>query len=244
MDYGYKTDAGKVRDLNEDRYLFVNEDDYVILVVADGMGGHNAGDIASTIAIDEVLKYNLNKGFLEDTEESLKECIDVTNRKIYDYSISNPDCHGMGTTLTMAVIIKDKVYIANVGDSRAYIINDEIERITVDHSYVEELKIMGRITEEEAINHPNKNQITRAVGTEKEVETDIFTKELNKKDVILLCTDGLTNMVMEDEILSIVRSAGTLQKAIDTLVLTANMNGGRDNITVVGYVNDEGGKVE
>lgn len=240
MDYGYKTDAGKVRDLNEDRYLFVNEDDYVILVVADGMGGHNAGDIASTIAIDEILKYNLNGGFSEDTEKRLKECVDITNRKIYDYSINNPECHGMGTTLTIAVIIKDKVWIANVGDSRAYIINEEIKKITVDHSYVEELKMMGRITEEEAINHPNKNQITRAVGTEKAVETDIFTLTKKEEDVILLCTDGLTNMLRDEEILNTVKNSGTLQKAIDTLVVTANINGGKDNITVVGYVDNEG----
>lgn len=240
MDYGYKTDTGKVRDLNEDRYLFVNEDDYVVLAVADGMGGHNAGDIASTIAIDEVLKYNLNAGFLEDTEENIKKCVEVTNKRIYDYSINNAGCHGMGTTLIIAVVVKDNVWIANVGDSRAYLINDKIEKITVDHSYVEELKIMGKITEEEAKNHPNRNQITRAIGTENKVEADIFKFKKKKDDIIFLCSDGLTNMVKEEEILEAFKKSEKIQLAIDELVHSANLNGGRDNITVVGYTEKEG----
>ena len=240
MDYGYKTDTGKVRDLNEDRYLFVNEDDYVVLAVADGMGGHNAGDIASTIAIDEVLKYNLNAGFFENTEKNIKKCIEITNERIHDYSIKNPGCHGMGTTLILGVIIKDNVWIANVGDSRAYLINDKIKKITVDHSYVEELKLMGKITEEEAKNHPNRNQITRAIGTEKAVEADIFKFKKKKDDIIFLCSDGLTNMVTEEEILEAFKASDKVQKAIDSLVLSANLNGGRDNITVVGYTEKEG----
>lgn len=240
MDYGYKTDTGKVRDINEDRYLFVNEDDYVILAVADGMGGHNAGDIASTVAIDEVLKYNLNAGFAKDTEKHLRECVEKTNKKIYEYSVNNADCHGMGTTLTIAVAVGNKVWISNVGDSRAYLINDKIKKITVDHSYVEELKLMGRLTEEEAVNHPNRNQITRAIGTEEKVEVDIFSFKKKDDDIIFLCSDGLTNMVREDEILKTVKASETLQKAIDSLVLTANMNGGKDNITVVGYVEEKG----
>lgn len=240
MDYGYKTDTGKVRGINEDRYLFVNEDDYVVLAVADGMGGHNAGDIASTIAIDEVLKYNLNAGFLKDTENRLRECMEQTNKKIYDYSVKNVDCHGMGTTLTVAVIIGNKVWISNVGDSRAYLINDKIKKVTVDHSYVEELKLMGKITEEEAVNHPNRNQITRAIGTEEKVKVDIFNFKKNKEDIIFLCSDGLTNMVKENEILKTIKASETLQKAIDSLVLSANMNGGKDNITAVCYVEKEG----
>jgi len=240
MDYGYKTDTGRIREINEDRYLFVNEEDYVLLAVADGMGGHNAGDIASQLVIDEVLKYNLNQGFFENTVENIKLCIEGVNEKVYNYSVAQPGCHGMGTTLTVAVIIGNKVWISNVGDSRAYLINDKIKKVTVDHSYVEELKLMGKITEEEAVNHPNRNQITRAIGTEEKVKVDIFTFKKNKEDIIFLCSDGLTNMVKENEILKTVKASETLQKAIDSLVLSANMNGGKDNITAVCYVEKEG----
>lgn len=242
MDYGYKTDTGKVRDLNEDRYLFVNGEDYVLLAVADGMGGHNAGDIASQIAIDEILKYNLNLGFFNDTGSNIEKCIQSVNTKIYKYSVENPGCHGMGTTLTLAVIINDKVYIANVGDSRAYIISDKINKITVDHSYVEELIKLGKITEEQARLHPNRNQITRAVGTENTVEIDLFELDKNKGDVVLLCTDGFSNMLTEQEIFIDIKTYNTLQQAVDGLVLKANQNGGNDNITVVCYVEDEGEK--
>lgn len=239
LDYGYKTDRGRVRDINEDKYLFVN-DDYVLIAVADGMGGHNAGEIASTVAIDEIMKYNLKGSFLDNTQKKLEECISVANSKIYEYSSSTPGCHGMGTTITLGVITEDKLYVANVGDSRAYIINDKIEKVTVDHSYVEELKIMGRITEEEAKIHPNKNQITRAVGTESKVKIDIFSRKIEKGDIVLLCTDGLTNIVSDEEIKNIMYDSSNLQCAVDELVAMANNRGGNDNITVVAYKIDGG----
>ena len=240
MDYGYKTDTGRVRELNEDRYLFINEDDYILLAVADGMGGHNAGDIASQMAIDEILKYNLKLGFYENTVENIKDCIEKVNEKVYRYGIDNPGCHGMGTTLTLSIIINNNVYFANVGDSRGYIINDSIEKITIDHSYVEELVKIGKLTEEEAKSHPNRNQITRAIGTSKNVEIDIFTFDKKDNDIICLCTDGFTNMLSEDEILSEFRSCETLQQAVDKLVSAANADGGSDNITVVCYVEKKG----
>ena len=239
MDYGYKTDVGKIRNLNEDRYLFVNEDDYVLLAVADGMGGHNAGDIASQMAIDEILKYNLNLGFYNDTKENIKKCINNVNLKIFEYSVKNPECNGMGTTLTLSVIIGDKVYFANVGDSRGYVINDKIEKITVDHSYVEELVKIGKITEEEAKNHPNRNQITRAIGTSFDVEIDIFEFEKKKEDIICLCTDGFTNMLSDDVMLREFKNTDSLQRSIDNLVTLANLNGGTDNITVVCFKEGE-----
>lgn len=240
MDYGYKTDTGKVRELNEDRYLFINADDYVLLAVADGMGGHNAGDVASQMAIDEILKYNLNLGFFDNTIENIKKCIDDVNFKIYRYGVDNPGCHGMGTTLTLSVIIGNKVYVANVGDSRGYVINDEVKKITVDHSYVEELVKIGKLTEEEAKYHPNRNQITRAIGTANKVEVDIFTFDKKENDIICLCSDGFYNMLTNDNMTGEFNSCSTLQEAIDNLVLTANENGGTDNITVVCYSDKKG----
>ncbi len=240
MDYGYKTDTGRIREINEDRYLFVNEEDYVLLAVADGMGGHNAGDIASQLVIDEVLKYNLNQGFFENTVENIKLCIEGVNEKVYNYSVAQPGCHGMGTTLTMAVIIKNKEFFANVGDSRGYIIGEDIEKITTDHSYVEELLLSGKITKEEANNHPNKNQITRAIGTSKYVEADIFAVDKNDEDIVLLCTDGFSNMLSDNDILHELKNKLSLQESIDKLVVKANENGGSDNITVLCYVEKEG----
>lgn len=240
LDYGYKTDKGMVREVNEDRYLYVNEEDYVLLAVADGMGGHNAGDIASQMAIDEVLKYNLNQGFFEDTVENIKKCIENANSKIYKHSTGNPGCHGMGTTLTMAIIIGNTVYFANVGDSRGYIIGKDIKKITVDHSYVEELIRIGKITEAEAMVHPNKNQITRAIGTAESVEPDIFVVGKNDDDIILLCTDGLSTMLSSEEITNEINKSANLQMAVDIMVAKANEKGGSDNITVVSYTDRKG----
>lgn len=240
MDYGYKTDTGMIREINEDRYLYVNEEEYTLLAVADGMGGHNAGDVASSMLIDEILKYNLKCGFLNDTEINIEKCIKQANEKIYKHAIEKPGCHGMGTTVTMAIIKGDKVFFANVGDSRGYVIKDSLEKITIDHSFVEELVMQGRITEEEAKNHPNRNHITRAIGTNSSVHVDIFTVDKSKNDIILLCTDGFINMLDEKEIVDEIKSSINLQEAVDKLVSKANDNGGCDNITVVCY-SDKGG---
>lgn len=241
MDYGYKTDIGMVREVNEDRYLYVNEEEYTLLAVADGMGGHNAGDVASSMLIDEILKYNLKCDFLNDTEINIRKCIEMANEKIYRYAIEKPGCHGMGTTVTLAVIKGDKVYFANVGDSRGYILNESLKKITIDHSYVEELVMKGEITEDEAKKHPNRNQITRAIGTNNSVKIDIFTVDKNRDDIILLCTDGFVNMLSEKEIEDVIKTSEKLQEAVDKLVDMANDNGGCDNITVVCY-KDEGGE--
>jgi len=240
MDCGYKTDIGLVRSVNEDRYLFVDTKEYKLLVVADGMGGHEAGDVASQMAIDEIVRYNLAVGFAEDTVEKLKECISGVNEKIFIYSSKNHKVKGMGTTLVIAVVVDDKVYFANVGDSRGYIVGDGIKKITIDHSYVEELLLSGEITAEEAYYHPNKNQITRAIGTQPTVKADVFVCEIEKNDIVFLCSDGCSNMLHDEEILYILKQHASLQEAADTLVISANDNGGYDNITVVCYSEGKG----
>ncbi len=235
MNCGYKTDIGLVRSVNEDRYLFVDSKEYKLLVVADGMGGHDAGDIASQMTIDEIVRYNLAVGFAENTAERLVECVAKANEIVYKYSNKKRMVNGMGTTLVIAVVIENKIYFANVGDSRGYIINNGIKKITIDHSYVEELLLAGDITPEEAYNHPNKNQITRAIGTNPTVKTDIFVCEKEKGDIVFLCSDGCTNMLKDEEILYIFKKSNSMQEAADTLVICANDNGGYDNVTVVCY---------
>lgn len=235
MSCGYKTDIGLVRSVNEDRYLFVDSKEYKLLVVADGMGGHEAGDVASQMTIDEIVRYNLAVGFAENTVDKLQECVALANKKVYEYSKKKRLLNGMGTTLVIALVIDNKVYFANVGDSRGYIINQDIRKITIDHSFVEELLMAGDITPEEAFSHPNKNQITRAIGTNPTVKVDIFEKELAEGDKIFLCSDGCSNMLKDEEIFKIVKNSKTMQNAADSLVIAANDNGGYDNITVVCY---------
>ena len=235
MNCGYKTDIGLVRSVNEDRYLFVDSGEYKLLVVADGMGGHDAGDVASQMTIDEIVRYNLAVGFSEDTVDKLRECVAMANDKVYKYSRKKRMINGMGTTLVIAVIIDNKIYFANVGDSRGYIINQDIEKITVDHSFVEELLLAGDITPEEAFVHPNKNQITRAIGTNPTVKVDIFERTLSTGDIVFLCSDGCSNMLKDDEIFKIIKNGKTMQNVADSLIVAANDNGGYDNITVVCY---------
>ena len=234
MDYGYKTDKGQIREQNEDRFLFCDKKDYVLLAVADGMGGHNAGELASTLAIEAVRSFHEQTGFGGQVEEKLLQCVSNANQRVYRHALSHPDSKGMGTTLTLAVLLDRRIVVAHVGDSRAYVINEGIRRLTVDHSYVEELRQAGKISDEEAKTHPRRNQITRALGTELTVTADIVQEELEAEAVVLLCSDGLTNMIEEKEIFDCVKNSATMQEAMNQLTKKANENGGTDNITVVG----------
>ena len=235
MDFGYKTDVGSVRSLNEDNFLLNNTNDkYTVLAVADGMGGHNAGEVASADAIAYLKSYDESTGFSVSIKKRLMECFDAINTFIYKQSIKSSRFAGMGTTLTAAIIARGRLYAANVGDSRCYVINNyEIKQITRDHSFVEELVRLGKLTKEEAKNHPDKNKLMQAMGTEPSVKTDLFTEDLKKGDIVLLCTDGLTNMVDEEEIKNVLLTSDNVQTAIDTLIAEANRNGGIDNITAV-----------
>ncbi|MBQ7562614.1 MAG: Stp1/IreP family PP2C-type Ser/Thr phosphatase [Lachnospiraceae bacterium] len=203
-----------------------------LFVVADGMGGHSAGDYASSCTVKTIEnEVMLN----EETEpiKIMKQAIEAANTEVYKKALSEPAYSGMGTTVVMGTIIDDVLYIANVGDSRLYLIDDEITQITKDHSYVEEMVQNGKLTAEEAKVHPDKNIITRAVGVLDTVTADFFEVDVREDDRILLCSDGLSNMVSDEEIFRIVREEGALDDHADKLIKLANHNGGKDNITVI-----------
>ena len=232
MKYGVKSHVGKVRSKNQDSYLTLKEDDY-ILAVADGMGGHRAGEVASAIAIETIRQY---QGQQEDIRQMLNDIIITANENIIEQQRENPEYKGMGTTLTIALVRDDLLYIGHVGDSRAYLFrNQDLLQITTDHSLVNELLKSDQITEEEARNHPQKNILLQALGTEKDLEPEVSCFSLEESDLVLLCTDGLTNMLTEDEICQVLEGEECLQDKVEILVEQANEEGGLDNITVVLY---------
>lgn len=237
MQLGAVTDIGMCRKINEDNYYVTTDGDFPYAIVADGMGGHKAGEIASMMVIDVVKNHLENKlGGSSDYVEAgevIRQAFISANSIIYKYSENHYKIMGMGTTATLAMIYENKVITAHVGDSRAYMIDDnEIKQLTKDHSYVQELVSMGKITPEEAKHHPKKNFITRAMGAEETVKVDIGIKPYNGEK-ILLCSDGLTNFVEDEEIKEIINGQDNLQKKSEKLVQTANSRGGRDNITIV-----------
>lgn len=230
---GYKSDVGIKRKFNEDNLGYFECDLYRIYIVADGMGGHKAGEVASKMAVDSVIKFiseNINKF----DDNVLEEAIKYVNLQIYNHSKDNDSLNGMGTTITACLCYNNKVIVANVGDSSCFgIKNNKIYKLTKDHSLVQQLLDAGSISEMEAMNHPNKNIITRAVGTSEEVDVDIFKFKIGEYDRYLICSDGLTNEVSVDKIISILNTEKDNKLASGKLVNEANENGGRDNITVM-----------
>lgn len=230
-----KTDTGKCRSTNQD-YILVSEKPLGnlknLFVVADGMGGHNAGDFASKYTAESLAEFICAEKE-KDPARILETAIGKANRKLLNKAKENIQLQGMGTTLVVATIANEILYVANVGDSRLYLIGSEITQVTTDHSLVEEMVRLGEITREQARNHPDKNLITRAIGVGEEVIVDIFRKKLNQDNIILMCTDGLTNMVEDQEIRDIVSSSGTLSQGGAQLIETANANGGKDNIGII-----------
>jgi protein phosphatase len=222
-----KTDTGRQRRDNEDS-MFARPP---VFVVADGMGGAQAGEVASQVAI-EAFRQGLPDG--GPPEERLADRVREANRRIYELSRAEHERAGMGTTLTAAYLDEAQVAIAHVGDSRAYLFRDGLlKRLTQDHSLVDELVRRGKLTEEQAAEHPQRSIITRALGPEPSVEVDTWTYPAKAGDVVLLCSDGLTSMITEDRLSEILGSASTLEQAADELIADANDAGGRDNITVV-----------
>ncbi len=234
MNYTIISEKGKVREKNEDDYLIKNKNEFKIFVVADGMGGHEAGDVASALAIETINNYEFKA---ECLDRDIKKAIRLANKKIYKQS--KADNKKMGTTITLAIIKDNLVKIGHIGDSRAYIYNGkQLEQITKDHSYVRELVKKDLISEAEAKDHPQKNVLLKALGTESEPEIDLIETKFKQGDLILLCSDGLTNMVAEKEIQNVLASNLDVEEKAKKLVETANENGGHDNITVLIYKNN------
>jgi len=238
--FGVKSDKGIVRDINEDSFNIIEAGEGIpaSFIIADGMGGHNSGEVASRMAVETVSGLICSKRINLDSEDNVKQAIismmKEANTVVYTNAKRHSDNHDMGTTLTVAVVYKDKLIIGHVGDSRAYVVRgSQIERITTDHSYVEELVKNGLLTREQAQNHPRKNVITRSLGAEEDIQVDIYTCDIIENDIFLLCTDGLTNMISEDDIRLIVEKNDKLSNTCDELVNLANSRGGEDNITVI-----------
>ena len=229
------TDIGRKREINQD-YVFATDETIGnlpnLLVVADGMGGHRAGDFASRFTV-EVLAEEVQNSKKTHPEQILGNAIQTANERLMEEAAKDSRLEGMGTTLVAATILDHVLYFANVGDSRLYLINKEIRQLSKDHSMVEEMVRLGGLTEEEAKHHPDKNIITRAMGVKDKVEPDFFEYRLKGGDTILMCSDGLTNMVDDDEIFQIVKSARDIVEAVETLIQRANENGGSDNIGIV-----------
>ena len=229
------TDIGQVRSMNQD-YIYSSPERVGSLpnlfLVADGMGGHRAGDFASRFTV-EVLAEEVQNSKETHPEQILGNAIQTANERLMEEAAKDSRLEGMGTTLVAATILDHVLYFANVGDSRLYLINKEIRQLSKDHSMVEEMVRLGGLTEEEAKHHPDKNIITRAMGVKDKVEPDFFEYRLKGGDTILMCSDGLTNMVDDDEIFQIVKSARDIVEAVETLIQRANENGGSDNIGIV-----------
>lgn len=230
-----KTDIGAKRQTNQD-YVFCSMQPVGSLpnlfIVADGMGGHKAGDLASKYTVEKFVEY-VRECQAENQISIIEGAVREANAALMKKAKESIDYEGMGTTLVVATFYKDSIYIANVGDSRLYIVNNEIQQITRDHSLVEEMISLGEIDRSNARTHEKKNIITRAIGVDSEVMADFFEVEYSKGDIILMCSDGLSNMIEDRDIKSIINQGNDLEKIGNELIDTANENGGKDNISVV-----------
>ncbi len=235
MEYFSKTDIGRKREVNQD-YVFATDQPIGnipnLLVVADGMGGHKAGDFASKYTTESVIE-SLKQSTVSGPQAMFEEAISKANTEIIELAASDVNLEGMGTTLVVATVIEHTLYFANVGDSRLYVIGDEIKQLSKDHSLVEEMVRLGGINEDEAKHHPDKNIITRAIGAKLDVEIDFFEYRIVEGDIILMCTDGLSNMVEDEDVFRIIRGSRDLPEAVQGLIDQANLNGGKDNIGIV-----------
>jgi serine/threonine protein phosphatase PrpC len=228
------TDPGRTRRHNEDAYVI----EPPLFAIADGMGGAQAGEVASQLATAALKESEPNGG----GEQRIADLIQEANRRVYDRSSSDPNTSGMGTTITVALVEEDSVAFGHVGDSRAYLIRHaEMEQLTEDHSLVNELLKTGKLSREEAETHPQRSVITRALGTDPDVDVDTFSVRAEAGDLFLLCSDGLTDMVSEESILDVVeRNRDDIDGVVRALVKEANRGGGQDNITVVAFEIEDG----
>lgn len=245
MEYCYLTDPGKVRDHNEDSVTIVkNINEEILMSVADGMGGHRGGEIASSIAINVIARRfseTTSIGTKEEAISWIQNIVGEANKAIYKYTKEHPESEGMGTTVVLAILTNNYLLFGNIGDSSGYVIkNKKLHKITTDHTLVNLLVKSGELTAEEAKDHPRKNVLMRALGAMQDVEMDVFdiTDEV---EGILLCSDGLTNMLSDEQIAKVLNEEHTGQQKLEKLVIKSNNRGGTDNISIA-YLN-KGGKV-
>ncbi len=239
------SDRGCRRPTNQDAYALSmrEEEGIAVIAVCDGMGGANAGNVASRFALDtfmeRIQEQVTARMSREGIERALRDAADAANETVFRLSTRQPEFAGMGTTLVAGVITKEKAMLLNIGDSRAYEIDAKnIMQLTEDHSYVNEMIRQGRLRAEDARTHPNRNLITRAVGVDPRVEADVYEVDLREGEVLLLCSDGLNSMVEDAQIGEIIRRSGDLETAGQALVEAAKLCGGADNITVVLFSRD------
>lgn len=230
------TDVGQKRKMNQD-YVFVSQEPVGnlpnLFAVADGMGGHNAGDYASAHAV-QTLVSQIQADADFNPIKVIRHAIEAANTEIIDQAQRDEGLRGMGTTMVVATIVGNYAYVANVGDSRLYVVQGQIRQVTRDHSLVQEMVRLGEINAEEARNHPDKNIITRALGAEKTVDVDFFDLKLEPGNTILMCSDGLSNMVEDRKMEEIITNPDKdITWKGDTLIREANQNGGKDNIAVI-----------
>lgn len=234
----FKTDKGKVRQINEDSgAVLYNPSGQILAVVADGMGGHQAGDVASDMTVTELKRLwekAPNIATAEEAENWLQKSIAYVNTVLYEHAKSHAECKGMGTTIVAAVITEAFLTVAHIGDSRCYLLNDTgFSQITEDHSLVNELVRSGEITKEDAEHHPRKNVLMRALGTESRVQLDVKSIVFEEGDWLLLCSDGLSNKVSESEMVEHLKRELPLDEKAAKLVNLANQYGGEDNISLI-----------
>ena len=228
------TDVGRVRESNQD-YVYTSESPVGnlpnLFIVADGMGGHNAGDFASKYTVEQIVSY-IEKAPMTNPVDLIRGAVTKANASLMAQAKSDTSLSGMGTTVVIATIVDDCMYVANVGDSRLYLLRDELTQITRDHSLVQEMVRMGEMDASEAKSHPDKNIITRAVGAFEDLAIDFFEEHVEPGDVILMCTDGLSNMVDDTDIRQMIQTGRDVVEKVQRLVEAANRGGGKDNITV------------
>ena len=238
------TDVGRTRTVNQD-YVFSCLEPVGnlpnLFIVADGMGGHQAGDFASSYSVKKILE-SISLSLQKNPHKIFADAIRYANRELIEKAKANPELKGMGTTVVLLTIIGEKAYVANVGDSRLYLMEDTLTQITVDHSLVQEMIKIGELTKESARLHPDKNIITRAVGAGRDINADFFEFSLTEKSILLMCSDGLSNMVEDEQLAILLKSAKTPEKVGKKLIDTANQNGGKDNIAVI-VINVDSGEV-
>ena len=242
----YFTDPGKVRDHNEDNVIILNNtNNEFVLAVADGMGGHKAGEIASKIAIDTItnsFEEIESLGKKEDAIEWIRTIVQDINHKIFEYTDKNQESKGMGTTLVIAIKTDDYILYGNIGDSSGFVIkNEQLHKVTKDHTLVNLLVSTGELTEEEAKYHPRKNVLMRALGANNPIDIDIFDVDTSVKG-LFLCSDGLTNMLTNEQIEKVLNSKLSIEEVVLKLINKANMRGGHDNISIA-YLKKESGEI-